>query len=125
MKRVWIGAGLLAVLLAAGFLAGFALEGLDSGAKKLEQVGQLALAGAWEAAEEALEEVEDDWEDRRWLLTALADHEVIEDMDAALAQLEACLDQRDAAACHALCSAQAKKMEAIGKANSLTLENFF
>ena len=125
MKRVWIGAGILAVLLVAGLLAGFAMEGLDSGAKKLDTVGQLALAGAWEGAEDTLEEVEDDWENRRWLLTALADHEVIEDMEASLAQLEAYLDQRDAAAIHALSSALAKKMEAIGKANSLTLENFF
>ena len=125
MKRVWIGAGILAVLLVLGLLAGFAMEGLDPGAKKLERVGQLALAERWEAAEEVLEEVEDDWEDRRWLMTALSDHEVIEEMEASLAQLEACLAQRDAAACHALSSALAKKMEAIGKANSLTLENFF
>ena len=125
MKRVWIGAGILAVLLVAGLLAGFAMEGLDSGAKKLERLGQLALEEQWEAAEDTLEAVEEDWEDRRWLLTALADHEVIEDMEASLAQLEAYIDQRDAAACHALSSALAKKMEAIGKANSLTLENFF
>ena len=125
MKRVWIGAGILAVLLVAGLLAGFAMEGLDSGAKKLERVGQLALEEQWEAAEDTLEAVEEDWEDRRWLLTALADHQVIEDMEASLAQLEAYIDQRDAAACHALCSALAQKMKAVGKANSLTLENFF
>lgn len=125
MKRVWMGAGLLAVLLGVGLLAGFAMEGLDAGAGKLERLGALSLAGAWEEAEELLEEVEDDWEDRRWLMTALADHEVIEDMETALAQLEAYIAQRDGAACHALCSALAKKMEAVGKANSLTLENFF
>ena len=125
MKRVWIGAGLLAVLLAAGFLAAFALEGLCSGAGKLERVGRLALEENWDAAEELVEDVEDNWEDRRWLLTALADHEVIEDMEAALAQLKSLIQTRDAAACHALCNSLAKKMEAVGKANSLTLENFF
>ena len=125
MKRVWIGAGLLAALLAAGFLAAFALEGLAAGGTRLDRAGELALAGRWEEAEELIDDVEDEWEDRRWLLVALADHEVIEDMDAALAQLDALVDHRDAAACHALCSALGKKMEAIGKANSLTLENLF
>ena len=125
MKRVWIGGGLLAVLLAVGLLAAFAVEGLTPGAGKLERAGELALAGHWEEAEELIDEVEDTWEDRRWLLVALADHEVIEDMDAALAQLDALVDHRDGAACHALCSALGKKMEAVGKANSLTLENFF
>lgn len=125
MKRVWIGAGILALLLALGLGAGFAMEGLASGSRKLETVGALALAEEWEGAAEALEEAEEDWEDRRWLLTALADHQVIEDMEASLAQLEAYLTQRDAAACHALCRALAKKMEAIGKAGSLTAENFF
>ena len=125
MKRVWIGAGILALLLGLGLGAAFAMEGLSSGSKELEAVGELALAGRWEAAEEALEEAEEDWEDRRWLLTALADHQVIEDMEASLAQLEAYLIQRDAAACHALCRALARKMEAIGKAGSLTAENFF
>ena len=125
MKRVWIGGILLAVLLAVGFLAAFAMEGLSRDAHALDRAGGLALAGAWGEAEELIDDVEDSWEDRRWLLTALADHEVIEDMDASLAQLEAYITQRDAAACHALCSALAQKLEAVGKANSLTLENFF
>ena len=115
----------MAALLAAGFLAAFALEGLAAGGTRLDRAGELALAGRWEEAEELIDDVEDSWEDRRWLLVALADHEVIEDMDAALAQLDALVDHRDAAACHALCSALGKKMEAIGKANSLTLENLF
>ena len=125
MKRVWIGVGLLAVLLTVGFLAGFAIKGLCPGAERLELAGELALAERWEEAEALLDEVEDDWEDRRWLLTALADHEVIEDMDAALAQLEAMLQTRDAPAFHILSSALAKKLEAVGKANALTGENFF
>ena len=125
MKRVWIGAGVLAVLLTAGLLAGFAMKGLCPGAEKLERAGELALAARWEEAEALLDAVEEEWEDRRWLVTALADHEVIEDMDAALAQLEAMLQTRDAANFHTLASALAKKLEAVGKANALTGENFF
>ena len=126
MKRVWIGGALLAALLIAGLLAGWAMErGLCPGAEKLERAGELAMAGRWGAAEELLEEVEEDWEERRWLVTALYDHEIIDDTDAALAQLEAYCDAKDALALRALCQSLARNMEAAGKAHKGTVENFF
>ena len=126
MKRVWIGGALLAVLLTAGLLAGWAMDrGLCPGAEKLKQAGELAAAGRWEAAEEMLEDVEEIWEDRRWLVTALYDHEIMDEMDAALAQLEAYCDARDTLAFRALCRALAKNMEAAGKAHNGSVENFF
>ena len=126
MKRVWIGGALLAVLLTAGLLAGWAMNrGLCPGAQKLEQAGELAAAGRWGAAEEMLDDVEEIWEDRRWLVTALYDHEIMDEMDAALAQLEAYCDARDTLAFRALCRALAKNMEAAGKAHHGSVENFF
>ena len=126
MKRVWIGGGLLAVLLTVGILAGWAMDrGLCPASQRLVQAGDLAAAGQWEAAEELLDEVEDDWEDRRWLVTALYDHEIVDEAAAALAQLEAYCDARDALAFRALCNALAKNMEAAGKAHKGTVENFF
>ena len=126
MKRVWIGGALLAVLLTAGLLAGWAMNrGLCPGAQKLEQAGELAAAGRWGAAEEMLDDVEEIWEDRRWLVTALYDHEIMDEMDAALAQLEAYCDARDTLAFRALCRALAKNMEAAGKAHNGSVENFF
>ena len=126
MKRVWIGGALLAVLLTVGLLAGWAMDrGLCPGAEKLKQAGELAAAGRWEAAEEMLDEVEDIWEDRRWLVTALYDHEIVDDIDAALAQLEIYCDARDALAFRALCRSLAKNMEAAGKAHNGSVENFF
>ena len=126
MKRVWIGAGLLAALLTAGLLAGWAMDrGLCPGAEKLKLAGELAAAGRWGAAEEMLDDVEEIWEDRRWLVTALYDHEIMDEMDAALAQLEAYCDARDTLAFRALCRALAKNMEAAGKAHNGTVENFF
>ena len=126
MKRVWIGGALLAVLLAVGLLAGWAMDrGLCPGAEKLKQAGELAAAGRWEAAEEMLEDVEEIWEDRRWLVTALYDHEIVDDADAALAQLETYCDARDTLAFRALCRSLAENMEAAGKAHKGTVENFF
>ena len=126
MKRVWIGGALLAVLLTAGLLAGWAMNrGLCPGAQKLEQAGELAAAGRWGAAEEMLDDVEEIWEDRRWLVTALYDHEIMDEMDAALAQLEAYCDARDTLAFRSLCRALAKNMEAAGKAHNGSVENFF
>lgn len=126
MKRVWIGGALLAVLLTAGLLAGWAMDrGLCPGAEKLEQAGELAAANRWEAAEEMLGDVEEIWVDRQWLVTALYDHEIVDDIDAALAQLEVYCDAKDALAFRALCRSLAKNMEAAGKAHQGTVENFF
>ena len=126
MKRVWIGAGLLAVLLALGLLAGAAMERwLTPGAERLERAGALALEGRWEEAEELAEEVEEDWEDRRWLVTALTDHEIIEGIDSALAELEAYGCARDAEAYDALCRVLARRIEAAGQAHKPTGENFW
>ena len=126
MKRVWIGGALLAVLLTVGVLAGWAMDrGLCPGAEKLKQAGELATAGRWEAAEEMLDDVEDIWEDRQWLVTALYDHEIVDDIDAALAQLEVYCDAKDALAFRALCRSLAENMEAAGKAHNGSVENFF
>ena len=126
MKRVWIGAGLLAVLVALGLLAGWAMEGwLTPGAGKLERAGDLALEGRWEEAEELVEEVEENWEDRRWLVTALTDHEIIEGIDAALAELDAYGRTWDADAYNALCQVLARRIEAAGQAHKPTGENFW
>ena len=126
MKRVWIGGALLAVLLTAGLLAGWAMDrGLCPGAEKLERAGELAAANRWEAAEEMLGDVEEIWVDRQWLVTALYDHEIVDDIDAALAQLEVYCDAKDALAFRALCRSLAKNMEAAGKAHQGTVENFF
>ena len=126
MKRVWIGGALLAVLLTVGLLAGWAMDrGLCPGAEKLKQAGELAAAGRWEAAEEMLDDVEDIWEDRQWLVTALYDHEIVDDIDASLAQLEVYCDAKDALAFRALCRSLAENMEAAGKAHNGSVENFF
>ena len=125
MKRVWIGGVLMAVLLTVGLLAGWAMDrGLCPGAEKLKRAGELAAANRWEAAEELLEEVEEDWEDRRWLVTALYDHEIMDEIDAALAQLDSYCDARDALAFRALCRSLAENMEAAGKAHNGSVENF-
>ena len=126
MKRVWIGGALLAVQLTVGVLAGWVMDrGLCPGAEKLKHAGALAAENRWEAAEELLEDVEEDWEDRRWLVTALYDHEIVDDMDAGLAQLEVYCAVRDQVSFCALCHALAENMEAAGKAHRGTVENFF
>ena len=125
MKRVWFGGILLGVLLAVGLAAGWAMEGLGGAGEKLERAGALAMVGRWEAAEELLEDAEDDWDRRRWLTTALSDHEIIEDMDAALGELEAYAQVRDTVAFRALSRALARKMDAVSHSHTATGENFF
>ena len=63
MKRMWIGAAILAVLLAAGLLVGQVMEDRTApGAEKLHQAAEFARAENWEQAIELAVEVQTEWE---------------------------------------------------------------
>ena len=125
MKRMWIGAGLLAVLLAVGLLVGTAMGArLSPGADKLRQAGEFALAGDWEKAEMLTDSVRADWERTRWLVEILTSHENLEQIDMSFAQLSV-YGAVDGPAYSALCTALAQQLEALGKAHGCSWENFF
>lgn len=125
MKRMWIGVGLLAVLLAAGLLVGAAMESrLCPGAEELRQAGALAQAGEWKKAEALTASVRADWDEALWLAEILTSHEQLEQIEVSFSQFSAYAGT-DAVAYSALCTALAQQLEALGKAHGCSWKNFF
>ena len=89
MGRLWIGIGILVILLAMGIGlllgSGVFFEDLS---QDLEQAGELALAGNWQAAGEKAEKSREKWEQYHRFWASFTDHEPVEQMQALFSQLE-------------------------------------
>lgn len=89
MGRLWIGIGILVILLAMGILllwgSGVFFEELS---QDLEKAGELALAGNWQAAGEKAEKSREKWEQYHRFWASFTDHEPVEQMQALFSQLE-------------------------------------
>lgn len=89
MGRLWIGIGILVILLAMGigllWGSGVFFEELS---QDLEQAGELALAGNWQAAGEKAEKSREKWEAYRRFWASFTDHEPVEQMQDLFSQLE-------------------------------------
>ena len=125
MKRTWIGAALLALLLAAGILVGEVMDHrISPGAEQLRQAAEYARRGEWEQAEELADGVRADWTQTRWLAEILATHENLEQIEVSFAQLDS-YARVDGAAYSALCDTLSSQLEALGKAHGCSLGNLF
>lgn len=89
MGRLWIGVGILVVLLAVGIglLWGSSMY-FEELSQDLEQAGELALAGNWQAAGEKVEKSREKWEQYRPFWASFTDHEPVEQMQNLFSQLE-------------------------------------
>ena len=125
MKRTWIGAGLLAVLLAAGLLTGSAMgRGLSPGTAALQQAEQAVLAGDWEQARTLTEAAKADWERIAGLTASLTSQDTLERIEDAFAQLATSARAGDAAAYAAQGTALARELEALANAHRCDWWNF-
>ena len=123
MKRMWIGAGLLVFLLAAGLLVGAVMEDrVSAGAEQLQQAADAALAEDWTRAEALTAAVRTDWERLSRLAEILTTHEELEQIETAFAQLPS-YQGIDGPAYSALCTALARQLEALGKTHSCSWGN--
>ena len=125
MKRMWIGTGLLALLIVAGLLTGAVLnKRMDRAAGQLEAAGEAAQAEAWVEADALTGQIKDDWERMKWAAEALSDHERLNQIDTAFAQLPAYAGN-DSASYQALCIAIAQDLQLVAKNHTLSWRNFF
>ncbi len=89
MGRLWIGIGILVALLAIGigllWGSGVYFEELS---QDLEQAGELALAGNWQAAGEKAEQGREKWEQYRRFWASFTDHEPVEEMQNLFSMLD-------------------------------------
>jgi len=120
MNRLWIGVGLLLVILAVGF--GFlwgSQRFYGELGDNLEQAGQLALEGNWTAATEKTRQSRQAWSRHHHFWSAFTDHEPIEDVQNLLSQLELYAQQRLSVDFAGVCFRLSHLAEAINESHHL------
>lgn len=124
MKRLYIGIGFLAALLAVGIGITVAFARLHEPlAEDLLAAAELAEAGNWEEVEPLVAKIRRDWEKCRDFTAAVADHEPLEEMEALLAQIEVYARHRDGPNFSAAAMALAHMAAAMAESQSLTWWN--
>ena len=87
MKRLWLGAGILLILLALGIFACAAIGHFESQvAQHLDAATNAAQAGNWQQAETAFLQAKKIWEQARSGNAAITDHAPMEEIDQYFAQ---------------------------------------
>lgn len=124
MKRLWIGIGLLAGILAAGLLIPEYLEFahgpiLDD----LDRAAELAMEEQWDRAVYLTERAEEKWQKKRPVTASLTDHEPMDDIDGMFAQLKIYARTRDAAAFSGTCVYLRSQLNVLGDYHELNLWN--
>ena len=120
MLRLWIGIGILAILLAMGigllWGSGVFFEELS---QDLQQAEDFALAGNWQAAGEKVEKSREKWEAYRPFWASFTDHEPVEQMQNLFAQLELYRTRQLEVEFAAVCRNLVHVAEAIDEAHGL------
>ena len=120
MLRLWIGIGILAVLLAMGIglLWGSSVF-FEELSEDLQQAGDFALAGNWQAAGEKVEKSREKWEAYRPFWASFTDHEPVEQMQNLFSQLELYRTRQLEVEFAAVCRNLVHVAEAIDEAHGL------
>lgn len=120
MNRLWIGVGILVILLAMGIglLCGSRVF-FEELSQEVEQAGELALSGNWEAAGKKASQSKVRWEQWRKFWSSFTDHEPVEQMQALFSQLELYEKQKLEVDFAAVCRNLAHTAEAIDESHSL------
>lgn len=125
MRRLWIGVGVLVVMLAVAICLTAAFDRIHTPlSEDLKQASQLAMAGEWEKATALTRQARADWKNYRELIAAVADHEPLEKMEYLLDQLLVYGQSHRRADFAAICVEVAALAEAMLESQSLTWWNF-
>ena len=120
MNRLWIGIGLLVILLAfgIGLLWGSSVFFKEFSAQ-LEQAGEMALAGNWPDAEKKVTISREQWERWHYFWAAFTDHEPVEQIQNLFSQLEVYHQRRLEVDFATVCGNLAHVAEAIEESHGL------
>lgn len=124
MKRCWLGAGLLVLLLLSGILtARWTEDHHREIADMISQAEESMLREDWDQAVSLIRQAKGQWEKRWKLSAALTDHGPMEQVDSLFDQLDAYTRAGDWVGCSGLCAQLGKALEAIAEAQGLTWWN--
>ena len=126
MKRLWIGVGLLAVMLVSGILVPEFLHGChDAVVTDLDRAAETAMAEQWAETEEFLHRAEEKWQKKRPVTASFADHEPMDDIDGLFEQLKIFARARDPVAFGSTCVYLSSQLKALGDYHEFSLWNLF
>lgn len=126
MKRSWIGFALLIVLLLGSLLVTKVMADIHGPIEsKLLQSAEAAMEGDWNQAEALFSHAEGDWRDKAHFRGCFADHNPVEEIDAAFLMLQVTCAARDSVAFAGGCRSLARQVAAVGEAHELVWWNLF
>lgn len=124
MKRFWLGAGLLIVLLVLGFYETHKVDALTHPVSEaVEKAGEAAAEEHWEQAASFLWEARGLWEKHWGFLSAMHHHGPMEEIDSQFSRAEALLESRSAWEFSANCARLSELIRAMGEGHQLNWQN--
>lgn len=126
MTRFRIGVGLLIVLLAVCVLSQLQMGAIQKPiAAQVDRAQALAAREDWPAAGAAVAEARQEWERSRTFVSALADHQPLEDIECLFAMLEAYAREQDETEFQAACADLSRRILAVKEAQEFNLGSIF
>lgn len=120
MKRLWLGVGILAVLVSLGVAStvgvGRVCEPLS---QNLASAADQVQAGKWEQAVTLSQQSRARWERWHHIIAALTDHEPMDEVDSLFAALEIYARENDRIRFADCCARLSALIEAIGEAQAV------
>ena len=124
MKRLWIGVGLLLLLLVLGIGSTVVMEAVHEPiSEQLERSSEAALSGHWQEAHILVAGAKDRWEQYREFVACIADHEALEEADAQFARLEVLERAQEAVAFATGCAELSALFDTLADMHDLSLWN--
>lgn len=124
MKRCYLGAGALLLVLVLCFLSSRWMEGrYTSLREQLLLAAQAAQSGDWDRLSSTVDRAEANWQQARKLSAVLADHQYLERAELAFDLLAPAVKHRDRAECTRLCLEIARIFQLLSEEQQLKWEN--
>ncbi len=125
MKRLWIGIGILIVLLAAGTFLSWGLPQIQNEMAQTLDLARVAMeSDDWQSAISLANSAKDLWERSRHFVASVVDHEPLEEMDSLFSELEVYARARIETGYASVCAQLAHLCEAIGESQQLRWWSF-
>ena len=124
MKRLWIGVGVLLVLLVLGIVVSGVMDAIHAPmAEQLQQAAQAAMAEDWPAALKAAARAQKNWKAQQRLVAAFADHTPMDEIEGLFAEMEIYAQAREKQHFAATCARLAQLAEAMGESHRVSWWN--
>ena len=119
MKRLWIGVGVLLVLLALGVGSTAVMEGIPGKlAEDMEKAADVA-ATQWENAKSLADSAREEWDKYEHIIASLTDHEPLEELKGLFSELDISRHWDDRGYFATVCARIASLAEALSESHTL------